>query len=595
MKSNWILGINPGEPGYNHHDPAAALYRDGRLMVAAEEERFTRIKGAPGVFPTAAVDFCLAEAGISVDDLDAVAVGYDPDFRDERLASQLSRIQERLTLRTGPAATLSDEEVRRAEDLGRAVVDCVASHRMFGDSPEKLIADRLRMSDPTRVAFVGHHFAHAASAYYPSPFDDAVVVVVDGVGEVSSSTSWAVRSGRWEPISDVRCPNSLGYFYAAMTDYLGFEPFEGEGKLMALAPYGSPDPLIRDRLAKVAILTSVGYDVSDLVADALRPRGMGLDLSVTRTRLTEILGRPPAARGEARQSFYENVAWAAQNFLERAMLDLVARAVEATGIRDLAVAGGVFLNCRLNQVIRESGVVDRMFVQPAAGDAGLALGSALAVAAERSVLEREPMRTLALGPKIQAESDDFGDLPVSVPEDLIGRVAGLLAEGKTVMWCEGRAEFGPRGLCHRSILADPRAADMVERVNSIKNRETWRPFAPVVLAEYASDVLGPLDPTVNGRFMIESFDVQPSWREKLAAVLHQADGTARVQILSSEDNPTVHRLLTRFHHLTGVPALMNTSCNDRGEPLMDSAANAIRLWRTSAADALVINQFLLLK
>lgn len=594
MTSNWILGINPGEPGYNHHDPAAALYRDGRLLFAVEEERFTRVKGAPGVFPAAAVDFCLAEAGISVGDLDVVAVGYDPGFRDDRLASQLTRIGERLALADRTAA-ISDEEVRRAEELGNAVGDCVASHRMFADSPEKLIADRLGLSDPARVVFVGHHVAHAASAYYPSPFKDATVVVVDGVGEISSSTSWAVRDGRWAAIADVRCPNSLGYFYAAMTDYLGFEPFEGEGKLMALAPYGSPDPLIRDRIAKVATLTSTGYDVSDLVAAAIRPTGMGLDLAVTRARLTELLGRPPAARNEARQAFYENVAWAAQNFLERAMLDLVARAVAASGVRDLAVAGGVFLNCRLNQVIRESGLIDRMFVQPAAGDAGLALGSALAVAAERSVLERETMRTLALGPRIQAGPDDFGDLPVDVPEDLVERVAVLLTEGKTVMWCEGRAEFGPRGLCHRSILADPRAADMIERVNSIKNRETWRPFAPVVLAGFAPDVLGPIDATLNGRFMIESFDVQPSWRDRLAAVLHRADGTARVQILSAEDDPTMHRLLTRFHSLTGVPALMNTSCNDRGEPLMDTAANAVELWRKSSADALVINQYLLVK
>src|SRR5690606_837600 len=183
--------------------------------------------------------------------------------------------------------------------------------------------------------------------------------------------------------------------------------------------------------------------------------------------------------------------------------------------------------------------------------------------------------------RIQANPNDFGDLPVTVPDDLIGRATDLLASGKTVMWCEGRAEFGPRGLCQRSILADPRRAEMIERVNSIKNRETWRPFAPVVLAEYAQDILGPIDPTLNGRSMIESFDVQPSWRESLAAVLHQADGTARVQILSADDNPTVHRLISRFHAISGVPALLNTSCNDRGEPLIDSAANAIALWRKS--------------
>src|SRR5690606_5480363 len=437
-------------------------------MFAAEEERFTRIKGAPGVFPAAAVDYCLAEAGISVNDLDVVAVGYDPGFRDERLASQLTRIAQRLVPPIGDTSTVSDEEISRIADLGGAIGDCVASHRLFGNHPEELIARRLGMKDPSRVVFVGHHFAHAASAYYPSPFRDAVVIVVDGVGEISSSTSWAARGGRWEAIADVRCPNSLGYFYAAVTDYLGFEAFEGEGKLMALAPYGSPDPVIRDRLGKVATLTSTGYDVSSLIAPALKPRGMGLDLAVTRALLAALFGHPPAARGEARRKFYEDLAWAAQNYLERAMLDLVARAVETSGIRDLAVAGGVFLNCKLNQVIRESGLVDRMFVQPAAGDAGLALGSALAVAAQRSMLQREPLRTLALGPRIQANPNDFGDLPVTDPDDLIGRATDLLASGKTVMWCEGRAEFGPRGLCQRSILADPRRAEMIERVNSIK-------------------------------------------------------------------------------------------------------------------------------
>lgn len=609
QRSHAVLGLNPGFGGFNYHDPAAVLVLDGRVVAAAEEERFLRVKGAPGVFPGRAVRFCLDAAGIDLGQLDVIAVGYSPARWRDRLALELARAQLRsgaLALaeqgragRSAPADVVVDAmtalTAEVAEILQRATV-----WRDDRGAATQLIGQLGIEAAQVPIRFVEHHLAHAASAFCPAGLDEATVVVVDGVGEVTAASVWhAYADDGIRLAREILLPNSLGYLYAAVTEYLGFRAWDGEGKTMALAPYGIRDPAVVEALESVATLGPAGYDVGDFVFGHLGS-GLSLDLVRVVAALARVFGVPPRRPHQPITDRHRAIARAIQDYLEQAVLDLVDRAVHDTGSRDVCVAGGVFLNCKLNMVIRESGLVRHFYVQPVAKDSGLALGAAWHASSPEHGLLRADLPTLALGVTVPKERTKEAlttwGLPVDEPADLAEAVAELLCAGQIVFWFAGPAEFGPRALGRRSILADPRDSQMRARVNAtVKSREDWRPFGPSILAEHAAEVLEAHGLGRSAPFMIEAYRVRPAWRPKIPAVVHSADGTTRPHIVDRDTDPLYYDVIQRFYQRTGCPMILNTSLNDRSEPIANELRDAVGFFYRSAADALAVDGYLVRK
>lgn len=571
-----LLGLS-----FDYHDAAAVLLRDGVPFAATEEERLTRIKHDPEL-PREAMRFCLEQAGAAPDG----AVFYE---RPLRKLENLLR-----------APGVDPERRRRL--LDETLADWFANRRF---EPQERIAEQLGLS-PDRVHTVPHHAAHAASAFYCSPFEEAAVVAIDGVGEDESTTIWHGRGTSLTKLASVRFPHSLGLLYSAFTAYLGFEVNEGEYKVMGMAGFG------RSRLAaEIAGLirfTDDGYEVAqehfDFLTSAAAPFLPSLTAWLGPAREPEARFDPDDFDDDARR--HADIAASLQRCVEDAILRLVDRAMRRTGLKDVCLAGGVALNSVANgRIRRELGC--RLYVQPAAGDAGGALGAALHHWHQTLGRPRGPALTSPyLGrafaaPAMLAAIRDAGLTPAQRFDDtaaLTERVADLLAAGKVIGWFQGRAEWGPRALGARSILANPALPEMKGIVNEkIKFREPFRPFAPSVLEERAREFFdipetwSVADPEY---FMLAVHDVRPDKREAIPAVVH-ADGSARVHLVNREVNPAYHALIAAFARRTGVPMLLNTSFNLRGEPIVDSPANAIDTFRWSGLDHLVLGPYLLSK
>jgi carbamoyltransferase len=524
-----VLGVNGV-----FHDPAAAIVVDGRIVAAAEEERFSRRKhGKPPVafstweLPEDAMAFCLEEAGVEPAELDAVAYSYDPDLAH-------------------PAG--ADVTEARWEGL----------RTLYVQRAPLFLRTSLPGLDPGAVRFVPHHVAHAASATFASGFDPCSVLVLDGRGERASHLAGAFEDGRLEILAAQELPHSLGLLYEELTAHLGFRRSSDEYKVMAMASYGTPSYL-DDLRALVRADGAGGFAVGD-VDFARWPDGTDLAASVQR-RLEEVL------------------------------LELVAWLHDRTGHRDLVLAGGVALNCVANSRIWREGAFERVWVQPAAGDAGTALGAALQVA--RELGDRpEPMRTAALGrgwdgDALEARLRTAG-VPYERPDDLADAVAEVLAANGVVAWFQGRSEFGPRALGHRSLLADPRPHGNLEKLNDIKGREQFRPVAPMVLAERAAEIFA--DGPLPSPYMLFTHSVRDGWAERIPAVVH-VDGSARVQTVDREEEPLVARMLERFEARTGVPVVVNTSLNTAGRPMVDDPRDALECFGSAPVDLLAIGPF----
>lgn len=565
-----------------YHDAAAALVRDGRIVAAAQEERFTRVKH-DARFPEHAVAYCLAEAGIGVDALDAVAFYDKPFLTFERLLETYLAFAPR-----GLRSFLKAMPVWLRQKLWTSDV----------------IAKRLGYGGP--VLFTEHHESHAASAFFPSPFERAAVLTADGVGEWAT-TSWGVGEGsRLALHQEIHFPHSLGLLYSAFTYFCGFRVNAGEYKLMGLAPYGEPRYVgtIREHLIDVREDGSFRLNTAYFTF----PTG----LTMTGRRFAQLFGGPPR-RPEGPLTQRElDLARSIQVVTEEVVLRLARHVHRMTGEADLCLAGGVALNCVANGRLLREGPFRRIWVQPAAGDAGGALGAALLVYHALSEAGRVPdpddaMQGAFLGPAYPPEAIAAllareGVVAEPLEEDaLVARVADLLAEGRTVGWFQGRAEFGPRALGHRSILADPRGADVWSRVNlQIKFRESFRPFAPSVRAERAAEffaldaespymlLVAPVRGAVPGDG--EGLARRERVRSPLPGVTH-VDGSARVQTVDARRNPLFHRLLAAFEARTGCPVLVNTSFNVRGEPIVGSPEDAWRCFRRTHLDAVALGPF----
>ncbi len=580
-----ILGISAF-----YHDSAAALLSDGQIIAAAQEERFSRKKGDAS-FPKASVEFCLKRADLTIADIDHLVFYDKPLVKFDRLLETYMAIAP-----SGYRSLVRGIPIWMKEKLWLENIICEES----GYDED--------------ISFADHHESHAASAFYPSPFESAAVLTVDGVGEWSTTCLGHGRGAELTLTHELRFPHSVGLLYSAMTYYLGFRVNSGEYKVMGLAPYGEPRYVqqIYDEL----------IDIKEDGSFKLNLRYFSFlgGLTMTNSRFDELFGgQPRTSEGELTQR-HMDLARSVQEVVEEIILRLARTAQKLSGEDNLCLAGGVALNCVANGKILRSGIFKKLWIQPAAGDAGGALGAALALWHRKLDQPRTPnqspdaMSGALLGPEYSdSEIEEYlkaEEIPYQKlhPDSICSTVAKLLADGAVVGWYQGRMEFGPRALGARSILGDARDTDMQTRMNlKIKFRESFRPFAPVVKEESASDwfeidcaspymllvaqvhrdkCIAPSSDSASG------FEKLYQARSEIQAVTH-VDYSARVQTVSAEANPAYWGVLNEFEKLTGCPVLVNTSFNVRGEPIVESPAHAVQCFLRTEMDYLCLGSILL--
>ena len=551
------------------HDAAASLLQDGRVACAVAEERFARKKHV-GEFPAEAIRCALAAGGITPRELDHVTFFYKPWLGvGRRILHALKNLPHAADLleRRGGGWL----QFRNAEQTFRAELG-------------------LGADEGPKFHFLEHHLAHAASTFFGSRFEEAAILSVDGAGEWATTLFAQGAGSKIRKLGEVYYPHSLGNVYSALTQYLGFRPNSGEGKVMGLAPYGDPGPFIEEFRKVIRLIPEGAFEI-DL---SYFQHHLGKERRYS-DKMIEAFG-PPREPESPMQKVYENVAAALQLRLEEAILHLARGLQRRTGLKKLCMAGGVALNSVANGRILHETDFEEIFVQPAASDDGTSLGGAYFLwTCVLGGRRPEPMRHASLGPEFsdaacRAAIAAAGLQAESV--DVVPRAAALLAGGKIVGWFQGRAEFGPRALGNRSILTDPRPAEMKDVLNArVKRREGFRPFAPAVLAERRDEYF---DGGYESPFMLLVENVRPAKRAELRAVTH-VDGTARVQDVERDANPRFYDLIAAFGRLTGTPVLLNTSFNVRGEPIVNTPQQAIRGYLDMDMDALVLGDRLLCK
>ena len=591
-----VLGISAF-----YHDSAAALVEDGRIVAAAQEERFTR-KKFDASFPRHAIAYCLDAAGVGLDSVDWVAFYDKPFLKFERLLETY--------IAFAPHGFRSF----------RSAMPLWLKEKLFQKS---LLTRRLKALAPEydwtrRLLFAEHHQSHAASAFYPSPFDEAAILTMDGVGEWATTSVAMGRGNHLEMLKEIHFPHSLGLLYSAFTSYTGFKVNSGEYKIMGLAPYGEP---------------KFGQTILDHLIDLMPDGSFRLDqsyfdyctgLRMTNGRFQELLGGPARRPGEPLTQRHMDLAASIQAVTEEAVLRLTRSLHAETGARNLCLAGGVALNCVANGKVLRDGRFERLWVQPAAGDSGGALGAALCAVymfkgeSRAANGDGDAMHGAYLGPEfspdeVAARLEGAGARFAVLDEaDLIDATARAIAEAKAVGWFQGRMEFGPRALGSRSILGDARSPTMQSMLNlKVKYRESFRPFAPSVLREDVADwfeldddspymmVVAPLlgrrrrqmTEAEQALFGIDKLNVP---RSEVPAVTH-VDYSARIQTVHRDTHPRYHALLSRFKALTGCPVIVNTSFNVRGEPIVCTPEDAFRCFMGTDLDVLAIGDCYLMK
>lgn len=570
----FILGINAA-----FHDSAACIVKDGVLLAAAEEERFIHVKHGKRPVPFSAyelpfhaIDYCLRTAGIHLEEVDHIAYSFNPykilkdHAKDDEIALPLK-----------PNAFNKDKNWYSEWDPLFLSFILNAPGQLADGYPHHLQKRFSAASaDISKWHFVDHHISHAASAFLPSPFEHAAVLVIDGRGEHATTSYYHGSGNSLHLLGEVNMPHSLGLLYEKITAYLGFLHSSDEYKVMALASYGKPEYLSAFR-SVIHVEENGQYRIDDFDP--------------------EILFGPARQKNAALEQRHYDIAHSLQKVLEETVLQLVQWLYEATGENNLCFAGGVALNCVLNAVIRDKGPFQNIWVQPAAGDAGTALGAALWTdTQERKIDKRDfNMQHAYWGPDYEDEEIEaflkWTKVPYKKLTDVAKETADLLAHDKVIGWYQGRMEFGPRALGSRSILASPINPTMQARLNEIKDREDFRPVAPVVIEEDAPEWF---ENASYSPFMLFVYNVKPDKADRIPAVRH-VDGTARIQTVNKKQHNSYYNLLQEFKKITGVPVLVNTSFNTRGEPIVCSPRDAIECFWTSPFDALIINSFLLEK
>ncbi len=589
-----ILGISAF-----YHDSAAALIGDGRIIAAAQEERFTRRKH-DAAFPRNAIAYCLAEAGVAADKLDHVVFYDKPFLKFERLLETYVAL------------------APRGFHSFKMSIPLWLQEKLF---QKNLLRDELgkfcKKFDKNRLLFCEHHLSHAASAFFPSPFENAAVLTMDGVGEWATTSAAIGNGNHLEIFQEIHFPHSLGLLYSALTYYIGFKVNSGEYKVMGLAPYGEPKyaKLILDHLIDLKPDGSFRLDMSYF--------DYCTGFTMTNDRFAELFGEAVRRPDQLLTPFHMDVAASIQSVLDEVVRLLTRSLAKQTGSRNLCLAGGVALNCVANGKVLREGRFDNIWIQPAAGDAGGAVGAALAA---YHLFKSQPRKTDAadgmsgayLGPSFpQAEierrlSAAGANFAVLGEDEMIETTAQALVGQKVVGWFQGRMEFGPRSLGARSILGDPRSPEMQKNLNlKVKYRESFRPFAPAILREDVSDWF---DLTSDSPYMLVVADVRKDKRRAMSAdeqalfgidklnvsrseipAVTHVDYSARIQTVHDNTNPLFHKLLSQFKALTGCPILVNTSFNVRGEPIVCTPDDAFRCFMANELDVLVVGNCVLQK
>ena len=593
----YILGISSF-----YHDSAACLLKDGTIVAAAQEERFTRKKHDPG-FPHHAVKYCLREAGIKASAISNVVFYEKPFIKFERLLETY--------LAFAPRGFMSFTKA-----IPIWVKDKLFQKSLLVKELNSTLGDDINWYE--RLLFSEHHISHAASAFYPSPFESAAVLTLDGVGEWTT-TSLAIGKGKdLSVVKEIHFPHSLGLLYSAFTYYTGFKVNSGEYKVMGLAPYGEPcyADIIKDKLITISEDGSFQLDMSYF--------DYATGLTMTNKKFAALFGGPPRTSETELTQREMNLAASVQKVTEEVIIQMAKGIAKDTGERNLCLAGGVALNCVANGILLREKIFDDIWIQPAAGDAGGALGAALAAwylhhNNERKVsTERDAMKGAYLGPEfsdeeIEAELSTCGAKFEKFSEDeLIEKVAAALAEEKAVGWMQGRMEFGPRALGARSIIADPRSPIMQKQLNlKVKYRESFRPFAPSVLredvdewfeheadspymllvADVKKDKRRVMTDKENSLFGIDKLNVI---RSSVPAITH-VDYSARIQTVHSDTNPRYHAIISKFKEKTGCSLVVNTSFNVRGEPIICTPTDAFKCFMGTDLDILAVGNYFLLK
>ena len=577
MPSRVYLGIFE-----NHFDPAVAIVRDGQVLAYAEEERFIRQKHAYRVFPARALKFCLDTAGIGPADVAAIGVNWNlKGFSNGEMASFFDRMAAEWPLDDNTRGWQRSMLANYNEDAFRARI---AAHwrRIFGSAP----------MPPLHA--VPHHYAHALHAFLPSGFDEALCLTVDGSGDEHCTVLWECRGHEIRPLREITMPHSLGWFYAAFTEYLGFQAYDGEYKVMGLAAFGRSNADLRSRVEKIL------HPDEDGIGYRLDPSYIHYGPRNWSDRFTdylpELFGRPMRLDHEPIDDWHEDLAFEVQRALEDSVCRLAQFGLTEMGTRNLCIGGGVGLNVKMNSRLFDLEEVSDIFPQPLCSDGGAAAAAALGACWELEGARPTRQRTLALGN--EHTDEDIAEtlrrcgIAFEQVPDIAVAAASELAEGKVVGWFQGRMEAGPRALGQRSILADPRREAMRDKVNAaIKYREYWRPFCPSMRTEDASRYL---HAHTDAPFMIIAFRARDALREQAPAIVH-VDGTVRVQLVDGDDLPLYHRLLTEFGRQTGVPVLLNTSFNVKGEPVVCTIHDALRTFFSTGLDVLAAGNCLVRK
>jgi carbamoyltransferase len=569
MKILGLIGF-----GYN---PGAALVVDGRLVAHCEEERLTRLKGSHHMFPGRSAAWCLERGGLSLEDVDQIAWAWDQDAYRFRV----------------PAFFVRSFFKQLGSASGGNVL--TVAEYLLENNPKGVrqkILEGLRMVGLTGrvppIEFLPHHKCHAASTYYMSGFDDSNVVILDGSGETYTSSIFHGRGNDLRDVEHVEIPNSLGWMFAAITEYLGFIPYRDEGKVMGLAAYGERKDEYFEKIGKIVQVGHDSFQVDPRYC-LLGPHNQGKHYS---DHMIELFGEPrrynqPLAGHE------QDIAFAAQTVLEQAAQAMVRRANARNPSRNLCVAGGVALNCKMNGVLRTMEGIDGFFVQPSSSDAGSALGAAVLASAEAGEWRNEQLSNVYYGPEftddqIVAALDNAG-VPYSTTGELHDRVAQAVSDDKVVSIYRGPMEFGARALGHRSIVANPVNPEMKDIVNArVKFREQWRPFCPSMTREAAGRYFEPdgeLAP-----FMVVAYWMREEMRAKLPSVVH-CDGSIRPQTVEREVEPFWWECIEAVGKLTGEPIVMNTSFNVRGQPIVNSPQDALACFYSTGLDAMAIGSY----
>ena len=593
----YILGISAF-----YHDSAACILKDGEIVAAAQEERFTRKKHDAG-FPSNAVKYCLKEAKIAPDNIESIVFYEKPFVKFERLLETYLAFAPR-----GFASFVQAMPLWIKDKLFQKSALIKELQETLGDS----------VNWNERLLFSEHHLSHAASAYYPSPFQSAAVLTLDGVGEWTTTSIAIGKESELKVVKEIKFPHSIGLLYSAFTYYTGFKVNSGEYKVMGLAPYGEPRyaDLIKEKLISVSDDGSFQLDMSYF--------NFATGLTMTNKKFDALFGGLPRISDTKLTQREMNLAASVQKVTEDIILDLARGIAKESGERNLCLAGGVALNCVANGILLREKIFDNIWIQPAAGDAGGALGAALSIwylhyhNKRIASKERDAMKGAYLGPEfsnieIESELNKCGAVFKRLSEsEMIEEVASALADEKAVGWMQGRMEFGPRALGGRSIIADPRSPVMQKQLNlKVKYRESFRPFAPSVLRE---DVSEWFEHNIDSPYMLLVADIQKDKRlamteeeealfgidklnvpRSIVPAITHIDYSARIQTVHADTNPRYHAVISKFKEKTGCPIVVNTSFNVRGEPIICTPTNAFKCFMGSEMDMLAIGNYVLFK